>query len=633
VSDFPLLVKRVDELREAGRSTRFDIETYLFSVIEAPLPELAEEVGRLRAAQPDVAAAVAALIDGSRAAFWDRHPELNAALAALPFNGNPSPPLRGSRGPSALSIEALLAAAGFDAIPSPLSLDQLDQLLGALAQVAAGVDSIRRASLREGAIEKLRSAGVKSPASAVDAAFGASKREPSGKQGHALELADPTPSPDPVNGAALLDEIVSVFRKYVILPKFGAEAAALWTMHTYAVQEAFDFSPRLAVTGPTKRCGKSRLLEVLAGLVVRPLVTENISPAAMFRIVEQRAPTLLIDEGDTFLRDNEEMRGLLNAGQRRNGTVLRVVGEDLEPRAFGVFSAVAIACIGDLPDTVRDRAIAIPMRRRAQGEEVARLRLGPYRDEVATHRRKLMRWSLDNAATLKTSTPALPRGLDDRAADGWEPLLAIADAIGGAWSALAREAAVALSAGRADADDSKGILLLADLRELFDKSRADKLSSEEISATLATFEERPWSEWGPQRRAITLPQIARLLKPFGIASKNIRLSAEKVVKGYQRSDLEDAWSRYLPPPKRYGASSPGSPGEGDAATERAGSGAAADSSLPGRPGGRSGVAAPKPDIGPMRESLTLPPSVPLGKMPEEEQDAALLFDLDVEAAP
>jgi putative DNA primase/helicase len=87
-----------------------------------------------------------------------------------------------------------------------------------------------------------------------------------------------------------------------------------------------------------------------------------------------KAPTLLIDEADTFLKDNDELRGVLNTGHRRGGQVTRTVGDDLEPRQFTTWSPAAIAMIGRLPDTLDDRAIAIRLRRRKATEKVRAFR-------------------------------------------------------------------------------------------------------------------------------------------------------------------------------------------------------------------------------------------------------------------
>ncbi|HET6203328.1 MAG TPA: DUF3631 domain-containing protein [Planctomycetota bacterium] len=471
--------------------------------------------------------------------------------------------------PPEASVDVVLDASGFAGLKAPVSGERLETILGSLGTVAKEATPLRRTVLREQAVSRLRAAGVGSPVAMVDAALGkqgGAPAEEGGKQGQALELESPVPWPEPVDGAALLDELDATFRKYVVLPPHAPEALALWVPHTYTWEAGADFSPRLSVTGPTKRCGKSRVLEVLAGLVNRPLSTENLTPPALFRAVERYKPTLLVDEGDALLNGAEGLRGLLNAGQRRGGSVLRTVGEDFEPRAFSVFGPVALAAIGNLPDTVRDRSIVIPMRRKARAESVARMRLAEFRQETTTLRKKLARWARDHEAELLRARPALPEALDDRAADGWEPLLAIADAAGDAWPERAREAAIALSAERGEEDGSIGVRLLGDLRNLFETRGADRLPSQEVAEALAAMEERPWAEWGRVRRPITPPAVARLLRPFGIVPRSIRLPGGRTPKGYHRADFEDPWGRYLPEggaPTRHSATRLENPGVGD----------------------------------------------------------------------
>jgi putative DNA primase/helicase len=161
-------------------------------------------------------------------------------------------------------------------------------------------------------------------------------------QGRALALPEPAPWPEPVHGAALLDDLASAIRRHVVLPTHAADASALWIIHTYLV-DMLDISPRLAITSPERGCGKTTLLDVLSHLVERPLAAANATASAIFRVIELAHPTLLIDECDTFLMQNEELRGILNSGHRRGGAVLRTVGDDHEPRQFGTYGACAIA--------------------------------------------------------------------------------------------------------------------------------------------------------------------------------------------------------------------------------------------------------------------------------------------------
>src|SRR5215470_9380330 len=182
--------------------------------------------------------------------------------------------------------------------------------------------------------------------------------------GCAVMFPELEPWPEAVNGAALLDDLTATFKRFVILPEHADIALALWVLHTYTI-EAASASPILASVSPEKRCGKSTLLDLLGRLVSRPLPTSNILPAALFRSVEKWHPTLLIDEADTFLKDNDELRGVLNSGHTRGSAfVIRTVGDDHEPRRFSTWGPKAIAMIGALPDTLADRSITIPMRRK-----------------------------------------------------------------------------------------------------------------------------------------------------------------------------------------------------------------------------------------------------------------------------
>lgn len=381
-----------------------------------------------------------------------------------------------------------------------------------------------------------------------------------GGRGRPLEIADIEPWPDPVDGATLLGELAQTIRRYVVLDPAGAYAEALWAVHTHAIEVA-HVSPRLAITSPEKRCGKTTNLNLLGAFVARPLPTANMTTATLFRVIEAARPTLLVDEADTFLREAEEMRGIINAGHcRASATVLRTVDtrDGYEVREFSVWAPMAIAAIGRLPGTIEDRAIKIAMRRRRPDETVERLRfdrlgrLRPLAQQAA-------RWVADHAAALVTADPAVPGELHDRAADNWRPLLAIADAAGGEWPALARRAAVSLTREGADDVDTVRTMLLADLRELFAVEPSSILFSREILPALAKREDRPWPEYR-HGKPITEHQLAALLKPLKISSKSVRRGSD-TAKGYRGEDLADAWVRYLPPSSADLSVTPSQPAE------------------------------------------------------------------------
>lgn len=210
-----------------------------------------------------------------------------------------------------------------------------------------------------------------------------------------VAAATPAPWPEAVDGAQLLDDLAALYRRYVVLPDGAADMLALWTLHTYAM-EAFVITPRLAVVSPQKRCGKTTVMELLDAAACGTLSAVNISTAALFRAIEQWRPTMLIDEADTFLPDNEELRGVLNAGYRRpTAYVVRSVpvGDSWEPRKFFVFGPVAIAMIGKLPSTLADRSIHLRLRRKAKHEQVERLRLDRIGATTAGLQRRCLRWA------------------------------------------------------------------------------------------------------------------------------------------------------------------------------------------------------------------------------------------------
>ena len=365
-------------------------------------------------------------------------------------------------------------------------------------------------------------------------------------QGQPLVLNDPSPWPAPVDGRGLLNALVAAFERYLALAEHAGHALALWVLHTYGLPVATS-NPRLAIISPQKRCGKTTLILVLARLVPRPLPAANITPAAVFRAIEACEPTLLLDEADTFLADNHELRGVLNSGHTRGAAfIIRSAGDDHEPRKFATWCPMAIAAIGRLPATLMDRSIIIEMRRRRADEKVHRLRIDrtPDLDELAS---KAARWMADHLEHLANADPDVPAALNDRAADNWRPLLAIADAAGGEWPAIARKAALVL-AGEQD-DDSIGILLLRDIRAIFDDRGADRLPSNDLTNALAALQDRPWSEW-KKGKPLTANALSRLLKPFSIVPGSIRVGAgtKDTPKGYKREQFEDAWSRYASVP-------------------------------------------------------------------------------------
>jgi hypothetical protein len=231
--------------------------------------------------------------------------------------------------------------------------------------------------------------------------------------------------------AGLLNGVRAFIRRFVVLDDVQADAVTLWTAHTH-VFDAFGCTPYLAISSPEKRSGKTRLLEVLELLVREPLPTANISDAALFRVIDARQPTLLVDEVDAVFgkkSQREELRGIINAGYRRGATTHRMGGaNNTTLQTFSVYCPKAFAGIGDcLPDTITDRAIPIRLRRRTRDASVERFRLREVQPEGHALRDQLAAWLEPHFDHLADSRPQLPDEIDDRAQDVWEPLLAIAE--------------------------------------------------------------------------------------------------------------------------------------------------------------------------------------------------------------
>ncbi|WP_165694261.1 DUF3631 domain-containing protein [Teichococcus deserti] len=367
--------------------------------------------------------------------------------------------------------------------------------------------------------------------------------------GRGVALAVVEPWPEPVETEALLSALSAAIRAHVILPMAMADAVALWCAHSW-VYSRFQHTPRLSVTSPAKRCGKSTLLDILRALCCRPLKADSISASGVFRTVEALSPlTLLIDEADSFLGENEELRGILNSGFEASGQVIRVVEvkDEHQPICFATFAPVALAGIGELPGTLEDRALPIVLQRKAASETVTRLRSPGARGRLHDLARKLVRWAQDRGPHLNAD-PAIPEELGDREADVSVPLVSIADDAGPVWAARGRKALREVFGRRAKEEGTleAGALLLADIKATFAATRTDRLASDDLCRALADMEDRPWPEW-KNGKPMSAPQLARALKPFGPRPGTIRLAAGATAKGYYADAFKLAWERYLPP--------------------------------------------------------------------------------------
>jgi putative DNA primase/helicase len=350
------------------------------------------------------------------------------------------------------------------------------------------------------------------------------------------------PWPDMVDIKTVLDDLLLLLNKCVFLSSHADTAIALWIVFTWCI-DSFDTAPILAVYSPEKRCGKTTLLSLISKLVYRPLTTANTTASSLFRSIERWNPTLLIDEADTFLKKSDDLRGVINAGHKRETAfVLRTVGEDHAPKRFMVWGAKTIALIGKLPETLHDRSIVILMRRKKGEEQRTRLR-DINRDQFEDLCRKLKRFGMDNQIRLKMARPHLSPVLSDRAADNWEPLLAIADMAGPEWADRSQRASLALSHPERE-EEARGTQLLKSIYHIFMFLGKEKISSQDLIDELCKDEEEPWKSYNKDEYPISAKQISHLLKAYGISSKDIKFQGMNL-KGYEKHQFKEAWERYL----------------------------------------------------------------------------------------
>lgn len=350
----------------------------------------------------------------------------------------------------------------------------------------------------------------------------------------------------------LLEAIEVTIRRYVMLPSdSAAHVLALFVAHSYAIDGA-DTTPYIAITSAEKRSGKTRLLEVLGVLCSNPWQVANPSEAVLFRKIGNASVTLLWDEVDTVWSSPGErtapLRGVLNAGYKRGGSVPRCVGQSMdEVRDFPVFGPKVLCGIDDSgkwPDTVLDRSLEIVMTRRVSSERVERFKESRLRHETESLREEIAMWASQPEAieALSMVEPDLPAVLDDRKAEIAEPLFAIADMAQGEWPELARSSVVELATRKADESASKGTLVLTKMASVFGDRQA--VATQEILDALNEDDDLPFGGYS-NGMGINSRSLSRLLRPYSVRSKTVR-TFDGTPKGYHRDDLEDVWARYVP---------------------------------------------------------------------------------------
>lgn len=353
---------------------------------------------------------------------------------------------------------------------------------------------------------------------------------------------------EPVDPAALLTEIAQVIRTYIVLEPEQADAAALWVVHTY-LTEVLDVSPLAIIDAPERACAKTLFQNVLALLSYRPLSAANASLAVVFRVIEKWSCTLFIDEADTFFKENKELQGVINAGYKSGGVVLRAEasGDSYEPKAFSVYGPKSIAGIAltkHLPDSTMSRGIVFNMRRKLSTEKVQRMRSADpgLFDRLSS---QSMRFAVDYKDRVRDARPVLPDELSDRSQDNWEPLLAIAQCVGDEWVRRATAAALKMSAA-SEAQGSASNDLLTDIREVLIGWTKPTIKSVDLIDFLCADKEMGWATYN-RGKELTPRQLSKYLSVYNLKPRTVRQKDGTTPKGYYLDEFQDVFERYLKP--------------------------------------------------------------------------------------
>jgi hypothetical protein len=379
----------------------------------------------------------------------------------------------------------------------------------------------------------------------------------------AVRLQPVEPWPDPVDGAALLDEIRATFQRFVVTVQPEAVVVeSLWILFAHVI-EAFGIAPILALWSPVPECGKTVNQSIVGKLVPKALEGSSLTEAVVFRVVEKFQPTLLVDEAADVLIARPELLALLRASHQRNKAfVYRTVGDNHDVTAFSTWAPKSLAITKNkIEDALASRCLIVRMHRKTRSEKTERFSSTKEYPELDVLRRKAARWARDNFAAIRDATAQNVPDIENRSLDNYEPLFKIAHVVGGAWPQLIRDAAIKIIGGESLVDKSMSIELLKDIKTIFEgdpendaDDGCDRIFSANLVDALSAKSDRPWSEYN-RGRPITQNQIGRLLKDFGVYSGTVRIGGD-TAKGYHAHQFRDAFSRYIPPDRLVTESEP-----------------------------------------------------------------------------
>lgn len=349
-----------------------------------------------------------------------------------------------------------------------------------------------------------------------------------------------TPATNIIDADQLLNDIEKYISDHAILPDGASVAITLWCLTSYNIN-SFRIFPRLLITSPEKRCGKSTVLDLIESFSHKPLIVSNMTPATIFRLIDGEQPTLIIDEADTFVAGgSSELTGIINSGHAKSRAfVTRCVGDSNEVKLFSTWSPMVLAAIGGLPSTIMDRSIVIPLKRKAKNQTSKRIDVDLFAN-AKCEREKLLKWSIDNAKVIQQNPIEPPDLGNDRAIDNWLPMFTIAKQVSDNWFEKCEAAYKILN--QHEIEPELSTLLLKHIKEIFNNHNDNKISSADLVSKLIEDKDKPWCEC-KNGRAISQCHLAQMLKGYGIKPKGMRVG--KSLRGYELKQFADTFDRYL----------------------------------------------------------------------------------------
>lgn len=340
-----------------------------------------------------------------------------------------------------------------------------------------------------------------------------------------------------------LDLIVQYLNKHAILPQGASEAIALWCLASYDIN-LFRIYPKLTIYSPEKRCGKSTVLDLIEAFAYKTLVTSNMSPASIYRVINKQQPTLIMDEADTYVQGgSSELTGIINSGHSKSKAfVTRCKPKSLDVERFSTWTPMVLASIGKLPPTIMDRSVVIKLRRKTMQEIVERIPQD-IGDQTKNIKVDLEQWIKVNSNSIKNNTIEPEYLGNDRAVDNWLPLFAIANQVSDRWLKKCEWAYKTLTVVEQEQDLSTS--LLEDIREIFIKTSISKFPSAQLVEKLIEDKDKQWCECN-KGRVLTQNTLAKMLKTYDIKPKTIR-HAGSTLRGYEIGQFRASFDSYLQP--------------------------------------------------------------------------------------